>query len=48
MLPSLFSSAKLSSTGEVIGTFLQDLATAIAGKLGPGPKRLPVKLTLDA
>ncbi|MQA30161.1 MAG: hypothetical protein GEU82_10020 [Luteitalea sp.] len=48
VLPSLFSSAKLSSTGEVIGTFLQDRATAIAGRLGPGPKLLPVKLTLEA
>jgi hypothetical protein len=48
VLPSLFSSAKLSSTGEVIGTFLQDRATAIAGKLGPGPKLLPVKLSLAA
>ena len=36
VLPSLFSSIKLSSTGEVIGTFLQDRATAIAGRLGPG------------
>ena len=30
------SSFKLSTTGEVIGTFLQDRATAIAGKVGPG------------
>ncbi len=36
VLPSLFSSAKLSTTGEVIGTFLQDRATAIAGRLGAG------------
>ncbi len=48
VLPSLFSSAKLSSTGEVIGTFLQDRATAIAGRLGPGPSLLPVTLTLEA
>jgi len=48
VLPSLFSSAKLSSTGEVIGTFLQDRATAIAGKLGSGPRLLPVKLSLEA
>ena len=37
VLPSLFSSTKLSTTGEVIGTLLQDRATAIAGRLGPGP-----------
>ena len=36
VLPSLISSIKLSTTGEVIGTFLQDRATAIAGRLGPG------------
>ena len=38
VLPSLFSSMKLSTTGEVIGTFLQDRATAIAGRLGAGPQ----------
>jgi hypothetical protein len=48
VLPSLFSSAKLSATGEVIGTFLQDRATAIAGRLGAGPHLLPVSLTLEA
>ena len=42
VLPSLFSSIKLSTTGEVIGTFLQDRATAIAGRLGPGPRMIPV------
>ena len=36
VLPSLFSSLKLSSTGEVIGTFTQDRATAIAGASAPG------------
>ena len=36
VLPSLFSSIKLSTTGDVIGTFLQDRATAIAGTLGAG------------
>jgi hypothetical protein len=48
VLPSLFSSAKLSSTGEVIGAFTQDRATAIAGRLGPAPSLLPVTMTLDA
>ncbi|HVH28704.1 MAG TPA: SpoIVB peptidase S55 domain-containing protein [Vicinamibacterales bacterium] len=46
VLPSLFSSFKLSSTGEVIGTFLQDRATAIAGRLGAGPRMIPVKVNL--
>ena len=48
VLPSLSSSAKLSSTNDVIGTFLQDRATAIAGRLGAGPSLLPVTLTLDS
>src|SRR5256885_5490981 len=48
VLPSLFSSMKLSSTGEVIGTFLQDRATAIAGRLGAGPRMIPIKLTLES
>jgi ABC-type proline/glycine betaine transport system permease subunit len=48
LLPSLFSSSKLSTTGEVIGTLLQDRATAIAGRLGPGPKLIPVTLNLES
>jgi hypothetical protein len=48
VLPSLFSSTKLSTTGEVIGTMLQDRATAIAGRLGAPPSLLPVTLTLEA
>src|SRR5207244_4896455 len=48
ILPSLFSSMKLSSTGDVIGTVLQDRATAIAGKLGPGPKMMPVSISLES
>jgi len=48
VLPSLFSSMKLSSTGEIIGTVLQDRATAIAGTLGPGPRMLPVTVALES
>jgi hypothetical protein len=48
VLPSLASSMKLSSTGAVIGTFLQDRATAIAGRLGPGPRMVPITLTLES
>ena len=48
VLPSLFSSMKLSSTGAVIGTFLQDRATAISGTLGPGPRMIPIRLTLKS
>jgi hypothetical protein len=48
VLPSLAASLKLSTTGEVIGTFLQDRATAIAGRLGPGPRTIPITLTLES
>ena len=48
VLPSLAASLKLSTTGEVIGTFLQDRATAIAGRLGSGPRMLPITLTLES
>src|SRR6266850_5233474 len=48
VLPSLFSSMKLSSTGDVIGTFLQDRATTIAGRLGAGPQLIPLTLTLES
>jgi SpoIVB peptidase S55 len=48
VLPSLAASMKLSTTGEVIGSFLQDRAVAIAGRLGPGPKMIPVTMTLES
>jgi hypothetical protein len=37
MMPSLMSSFKISSMGEVIGTMQRDRETAIAGTLGKGP-----------
>ena len=46
MLPSLSSSFKISSMGEVIGTMQQDRATAIAGTLGVMPATVPMTLTL--
>jgi hypothetical protein len=48
VLPSLFASTKLTTTGETIGTLLQDRATTIAGRLGPGPDLIPVNLTLES
>ena len=48
VLPSLISSMKIASTGEVIGTVLQDRATTIAGTLGPGPALIPISLTLSS
>jgi hypothetical protein len=46
ILTSLLSSSKLSSTGEVIGTFVQDRSTAIAGTLGAAPARVPVRVEI--
>src|SRR5262245_52247464 len=48
VLPSLFSSMKLSTTGETIGTFTQDRATTIAGRLGAGPHLVPLTITLES
>jgi hypothetical protein len=48
VLPSLMSSSKLASTGEIIGTVTQDRATTIAGTLGAGPTLIPVKLNLTS
>ena len=48
ILPSLFSSSKLASTGEIIGTVQQDRATAIAGTLGAGPSLIPITLKLTS
>lgn len=46
MLPSLMSSFKISTMGDVIGAIRQDRATAIAGTLGKGPATVPMSLTL--
>jgi hypothetical protein len=48
VLPSLVSSMKIASTGEVIGTVQQDRATTIAGTLGPGPSLIPVRINLTS
>ncbi|NOT28736.1 MAG: hypothetical protein HOP16_21850 [Acidobacteria bacterium] len=48
VLPSLASSMKIASTGDVIGTVQQDRATTIAGTLGPGPSMIPVRLSLTS
>jgi hypothetical protein len=48
VLPSLNSSQKIASTGDIIGTVSQDRATAIAGTLGPGPAMIPINLTLNS
>jgi hypothetical protein len=47
VLPSLFSSIKITETGDTIGTFQQDRSTTIAGKLGEGPKLIPIDIKLE-
>jgi hypothetical protein len=47
-LPSLMSSFKIATMGEVIGTLQQDRATAIAGTLGKGPATIPISVTLES
>ncbi|HVL66576.1 MAG TPA: SpoIVB peptidase S55 domain-containing protein [Vicinamibacterales bacterium] len=46
MLPSLMTSFKISTLGDVIGTVKQDRATAVAGVLGPAPETVPMRVTL--
>jgi hypothetical protein len=48
LLPSLMSSFKIATLGDVVGTIHQDRATAIAGTLGPGPDMVPVRLRLES
>ena len=48
VLPSLSSSMKIASLGEVIGTITQDRATAVGGVLGPAPSEMAVRLTMTS
>lgn len=48
VLPSLLSSMKIASTGDIIGTMQQDRATTIAGTLGAGPALIPIKIALTS
>jgi hypothetical protein len=48
VLPSLMTSSKLASFGETLGTVQQDRATAVAGRLGQGPKMIPMSITLNS
>jgi len=48
LLPSMTSSMKISTLGDVIGTVRQDRATTIAGLTGAGPSTIPVKIALES
>lgn len=45
-VPSEWASFKIANIGEVVGSFEQDRASAIVGRLGPAPPMVPVELTL--
>ena len=47
-LPSLQSSFKIATMGDVIGSVQQDRATAIAGTLGAGPRLIPIHVSLTS
>ncbi|HEY2435127.1 MAG TPA: SpoIVB peptidase S55 domain-containing protein [Vicinamibacterales bacterium] len=47
-LPSLMSSFKIATMGDVVGTMQQDRSTAIAGTLGKPPALIPLSVTLDS
>lgn len=46
ILPSLMSSTKVASTGDIIGTIVQDRVTGIAGRLGDAPVTIPLTVKL--
>ena len=46
VLPSLNSSMKLASIGDVVGTLQQDRSTAVAGTLGTRPRTLSMTVSL--
>jgi SpoIVB peptidase S55 len=48
LLPSMTSSIKIATTGDVIGTVHQDRATTIAGLMGNAPATIPVKIALES
>jgi hypothetical protein len=48
VLPSLLTSTKLASFSNIVGTVQQDRATAVAGRLGSGPRMIPVNITLNS
>jgi len=47
ILPSLYSSFKLASSGPTVGTWLQDRYTAIKGTLGNKPRMIPLSVQVQ-
>jgi hypothetical protein len=47
VFPSLYQSWKIAAAGEPVGIIEQDRTTAIAGRVGPTPRLIPVTVSLD-
>ena len=47
VFPSLYQSWKIATATEPVGTIVQDRVTAIAGRLGPTPRMIPVEVKLE-
>jgi hypothetical protein len=47
VLPSLMNSTKMASSGETIGTWVQDRATAIKGVLSVRPRMIPMHVSVQ-
>jgi hypothetical protein len=48
LLPSMTSSMKIATLGDVVGTVSQDRATTIAGLTGDAPSTVPVRISLES
>ena len=46
VLPSLMNSFKMASSGETIGTWIQDRSTAIRGVLNVRPRMIPIQVSV--
>jgi hypothetical protein len=47
VLPSLMNSTKMASSGETVGTWVQDRATAIKGVLSVRPRMIPMRVAVS-
>lgn len=48
VLPSQAISSRIATVGETLGTIDQDRSTGISGRLGPGPRLVPMHIELNA
>jgi hypothetical protein len=47
VLPSLMNSFKMASSGDIIGTWVQDRSTAIKGVLNVRPRMIPLEVSVE-